>query len=44
VERLATRDLKQRMPKDRLMRADERDELLQWAQEELARIRQRGGR
>jgi mono/diheme cytochrome c family protein len=44
VERLATRDPKQRMPKNRLMRADERDELMQWAQQELARIRQRGGR
>ncbi len=44
VERLAARDPKLRMPKNRLMRADERDELMQWAQQELARIRQRGER
>jgi mono/diheme cytochrome c family protein len=44
VERLAARDPKLRMPKNRLMRGDERDELMQWAQQELARIRQRGER
>ena len=44
VERLASRDPKLRMPKDRLMRTDERDELMQWAQQELARLRQRGER
>lgn len=44
VERLATRDPKLRMPKNRLMRADEREELMQWAQQELTRLRQRGER
>ncbi len=44
VERLATRDPKLRMPKNRLMRADEREELMQWAQQELVRLRQRGER
>lgn len=44
AERLATRDPKLRMPKNRLMRADERDELMQWAQQELIRLRQRGER
>lgn len=43
VERLATRDPKLRMPKNRVMRADEREELMQWARNELARLRQRGG-
>lgn len=44
VERLAARDPKLRMPKNRLMRADEREELLHWARQELARLRQRGER
>jgi mono/diheme cytochrome c family protein len=44
VERLAARDPKLRMPKNRIMRADEREELMQWAQHELARLKQRGER
>jgi hypothetical protein len=44
MERLAARDPKLRMPKNRIMRADEREELLQWAQQELGRLRQRGER
>ena len=44
VERLASRDPKLRMPKNRIMRAVERDELMQWAQQELGRLRQRGQR
>lgn len=44
VERLTSRDPKLRMPKNRIMRADEREELLHWAQEELARLKQRGER
>ncbi len=44
VERLVARDPKLRMPKNRLMRADEREELVQWARQELARMRQRGER
>ena len=44
VERLGTRDPKLRMPKNRIMRADEREELMQWARQELARVRQRGER
>ena len=44
VERLTARDPKLRMPKNRIMRADEREELLHWAQEELARLKQRGER
>ena len=43
VERLASRDPKTQMPKNRSMRADEREELAQWAQQQLARIRQRSG-
>lgn len=43
VERLASRDPKYQMPKNRSMRADERAELMEWAQRELARIRQRSG-
>jgi len=44
VERLATLDPKLRMPKNRIMRADERAELLEWAQQELARLKQRSER
>jgi len=44
VERLAARDPKVRMPKNRMMRADEREELMHWAQQELARLKQRGER
>ena len=38
VERLITADAKARMPKNRMMRVDERQELLRWAMDELARI------
>ena len=38
VDRLTTNDAKARMPKNRMMRVDEREELLKWAREELLRI------
>jgi mono/diheme cytochrome c family protein len=38
VERLTTDDAKRRMPKGRAMRGDERDELLRWARDALARL------
>jgi len=41
IERLAARDPKKQMPKNRSMRADERAELSEWARQELARLRQR---
>jgi hypothetical protein len=44
VERLSARDPKEQMPKNRSMRADEREELMEWARQELARLRQRSGR
>jgi hypothetical protein len=38
VERLTTADAKARMPKNRMMRVDEREDLLKWARQELLRI------
>jgi mono/diheme cytochrome c family protein len=42
VERLTAADPKRRMPRGKIMRADEREELLRWARQELARA-SRGG-